>query len=252
MSNNGKEIHNMEMFQYGTTTFSYSLEYVPDKKDVSISISLHEGIQLRVPHGMDKAAIETILYKKAPWIIKKKYELEEIILPANQKEFVSGEKFPYLGRQYRLKVFKKEQLLNPKLNFNQGRFIAEIPHDMTEEEKANELKPLFKDWYITRGYKKVEDRLSLYGPKMDIQPAKVVFKEQKMRWGSCTPDGNIYLNWLIMMAPMPVVDYVLVHELAHLKYMDHSTDYWCFVKSILPDYEQRKEWLRINGPTLTI
>ena len=73
-----------------------------------------------------------------------------------------------------------------------------------------------------------------------------------MRWGSCTPDGNIYLNWQILMAPMSIVDYVLVHELAHLKYLDHSPEYWRFVRSILPDYEQRKEWLRINGPTLLL
>lgn len=242
----------MFSFQYGTTTFDYSIEYLEHKKDVSISISLNEGIKLRAPHGIDPATIQTILYKKAPWIIKKKYDLDEILEPAVAKEFVSGEKFPYLGRHYRLKVHKIENIHNSTLNFKQGRFIAEVPEHMAVQEKTNELKLLFREWYISHGYKKIEERMNLYCPKMELQPSKVVLKEQKMRWGSCTPDGNIYLNWQIMTAPMSIVDYVLVHELAHLKYLDHSTDYWRFVRSILPDYEQRKEWLRVNGPTLTI
>lgn len=119
-------------------------------------------------------------------------------------------------------------------------------------ERKNELKQLFKEWYIHHGHKKVEERLDIYCPKMEVQPSNIVIKEQHKRWGSCTKEGAIYLNWQIMMAPMPVVDYVLVHELAHLKHMDHSTEYWRFVRSILPDYEQRKEWLRINGPTLNL
>lgn len=240
----------MYSFQYGTSTIDYSIEYKKDKKDVSLSVCLNEGVKLVAPEGIGLETITSILHKKAHWILKKKYELEEILDPASPKEFVSGEKFPYLGRHYRLKVLKKENIHSSSLTFKQGSFIAEIPTHFNELKKINELKPLFKEWYIARGYKKVEERLNIYCPKMDLQPSKVVLKEQKMRWGSCTPEGNIYLNWQTMMAPMSIVDYVLVHELAHLKYLDHSPEYWRFVRSILPDYEQRKEWLRINGPTL--
>lgn len=87
---------------------------------------------------------------------------------------------------------------------------------------------------------------------MGVTLNDVQLKEQRMRWGSCTSEGNIYLNWRIIMSPMSIIDYVLVHELAHLRYMNHSNDYWNFVRSILPDYEQRKDWLRVNGPTLTL
>lgn len=83
-------------------------------------------------------------------------------------------------------------------------------------------------------------------------PSKLMVKEQKFRWGTCTPRGAIYLNWKLFLAPMRVVDYVIVHELAHLRYVDHSKHVWNLVRSILPDYEERKEWLRVNGPTLTI
>jgi predicted metal-dependent hydrolase len=242
----------MLSFQYGTTTIDYSIEYRKDKKDVSLSVCLAEGVKVIAPEGMDLSKLDRILHKKAPWLLKKQYELEEVADSPSPKEFVSGEKFAYLGRHYRLKVQKVENLKKPLLAFKQGRFYAEIPLNLSDEVKRSELIILFKEWYITQGSKKVEERLKIYCPKMELEPLKVVFKEQQKRWGTCTPEGTVYLNWRILMAPMAVVDYVLVHELAHLRYPDHSTNYWRFVRSILPDYEQRKEWLRINGPSLTI
>jgi predicted metal-dependent hydrolase len=242
----------MHSFQYGNTTIDYSVDYIKGKKDVSLSVCLTEGVKLVVPHGIDSDKLEGILYKKAPWILKKKNELNEVAAPPPPKEYVSGEKFAYLGRHYRLKVHKNETTINPTLSFKQGRFIAEIPTNMTDDNKVIKLSRLFKEWYITQGNRKIEERLNFYCPKMELEPSKIAFKEQQKRWGTCTKEGAVYLNWRIMMAPMSVVDYVLVHELAHLKYADHSADYWRFVRSILPDYEQKKDWLRINGQILTI
>jgi predicted metal-dependent hydrolase len=242
----------MQSFQFGNTTIDYSVEYIKGKKDVSLSVCLTEGVKLVVPHGIDSDKLEVILHKKAPWILKKKYELNEVAAAPPPKEYVSGEKFAYLGRHYRLKVHKNETLNNPTLNFKQGRFIAEIPTNMNADDKVIRLSRLFKEWYITQGSRKIEERLKIYCPKMELEPTKIAFKEQQKRWGTCTKEGVIYLNWRIMMAPMSVIDYVLVHELAHLKYADHSTDYWRFVRSILPDYELSKEWLRINGPLLSL
>lgn len=242
----------MYNFQYGTTSFSYSLEFQEKSKDVAISVGLGEGIRVSAPIGIELTQLDKILYKKAPWIIKKKAALEEIEVPAAPKEFISGEKFSYLGRNYRLKVHRYYNIKNTTLNFKQGRFIAEVPASMADSEKETNLKLSFKDWYTLHGSKKVEERLQIYCPKMQLEPSDVVIKEQQKRWGTCTSDGTIYLNWRIMMAPMQIIDYVLVHELAHLKHQNHSPEYWRFVRSILPDYEHRKEWLRINGPTLIL
>lgn len=242
----------MQSFRYGNTTINYTVEYIKEKKDVSLSVCLTEGVKLVAPEGIDSGKLETILHKKAPWISKKKYEFDEVAATPPPKEFVSGEKFAYLGRHYRLKVHKNEELKTPSLTFKQGRFISVIPSNLPDPDKRRELGQLFKEWYIMQGYRKVEERLKIYCPKMQLEPSKVVFKEQKKRWGTCTKEGAIYLNWRIMMAPMSVIDYVIVHELAHLKHKDHSIEYWRFVRSILPDYQLRKEWLRKNGPTLSL
>lgn len=244
--------YNMPTFQYGTTTIEYDIEYADDKKDVSIIVEWMEDIRLIVPTGIKNEQIEEVIRKKAPTIFQKMKEVNEIIDPPLPKEFVSGEKFSYLGRNYRLKVYRKEDLKKSQLNFVRGKFIASVPDGIDETEKRRQLLGLFKTWYLEHGIAKVKSRLQLYCAKMGVSPNDVQLKEQRMRWGTCTPEGNIYLNWRIIMSPMSIVDYVLVHELAHLKYMNHSNDYWNFVRSILPDYEQRKEWLRVNGPTLTL
>ncbi|ASS88162.1 M48 family peptidase [Geobacillus stearothermophilus] len=242
----------MPSFQYGTTTIEYTLEYVPNKNHVTISVEWLDGVKVVVPENMESDQLNSILYKKAPWILEKWYKFNEIADPPAPKEFVSGEKFPYLGRNYRLKVHKREDIELASLTFQQGRFIANVPSYLTESDRKRELYQLFKDWYISHGKLKVDERLKIYSSRMSVAPSKVVLKEQKMRWGTCTSSGAIYLNWRIVMAPIPVIDYLLVHELAHLKYPNHSNDFWRFVHSILPDYEQRKEWLRINGPLLTL
>jgi predicted metal-dependent hydrolase len=88
--------------------------------------------------------------------------------------------------------------------------------------------------------------------KLQQTPKKIIIKDQEQRWGSCTPSGNILLNWRIFLAPTSIIDYVLAHELVHLKHMNHSKEYWETLRMLLPDYEQRKEWLRINGRTLNV
>ncbi|MFL0361660.1 M48 family metallopeptidase [Pseudobacillus sp. 179-B 2D1 NHS] len=242
----------MPTFQYGTTAIEYDIEYTTNKNDISIIIEWMEGVRIIAPQGIASEQVEGIIHKKAPVILQKLREVNEITNPPSPKEFISGEKFAYLGRKYRLKVYREEGLKKAGLAFVRGKFIATIPATMNEDEKRRQLRELFKNWYLVHGKAKLQSRLDLYSAKMGVTPKDLQLKEQRMRWGTCTPEGNIYLNWRIVMAPMPVVDYVLVHELAHLRYMNHSSDYWNFVRSILPDYEKHKEWLRLNGPALTL
>ncbi|MGG0591517.1 SprT family zinc-dependent metalloprotease [Priestia megaterium] len=242
----------MPTFQYGTTAIEYDIEYVDDKKDVSIIVEWMEGIRLIAPKSINDKQIEEIIQKKAPAILQKLQDVNKITESPLPKEFISGEKFTYLGRNYRLKVYKEEGLQKVKLTFARGRFIAIVPDKLDDDKKRLQLIELLKAWYLEHGKVKIQSRLKLYCARMGVIPNDVQLKEQRMRWGTCTAEGNIYLNWRIIMSPISIIDYVLVHELAHLRYMNHSNDYWNFVRSILPDYEERKEWLRINGPTLTL
>lgn len=242
----------MPSFNYGTTTIDYNLIRNPQTDTVSIAVEWQNGITVSAPDSLPIDAINSTLYKKGAWILNKWYEVNEIVEAPLPKEYVSGEKFAYLGRHYKLKVLKNETVKSVTLSLYRGRFIASIPNNQSQKEQRDELYIAFKQWYLLHGQAKVQERLNYYEQIMGVTANKLSLKEQKMRWGTCTKEGAIYLNWRITMAPVSVIDYVLVHELAHLKYPDHSNEFWRFVQSILPDFEQRKEWLRINGPKLTI
>lgn len=241
----------MPNFQFGRTSIDYAINYQPNRKDVIISIEWLDGVKITAPENITQEKLQAILHKKAPWILNKWRELNEIADPPLPKEFISGEKFSYLGRQYRLKVYQKESG-QTTLSFHNGRFIAEIPENVPNKKWKQELYEQFKQWYIKKGTAKVKTRVELYAPKIMKKPEKVILKEQKMRWGTCTDNKSILLNWKLMMAPIPVIDYVIVHEMVHLKHPDHSKDFWKLVHAVLPDYEWRKEWLRVNGPRLSL
>lgn len=125
-----------------------------------------------------------------------------------------------------------------------------MPDDLDETEYRSTLYPLYKAWIIAKALPFTQKRLQRFTEKVQEIPAQIQIKEQEQRWGSCTPDGKILLNWRIFLAPTSVVDYILVHELAHLKDLNHSADFWNTVKMLLPNYEDKKEWLRINGTKL--
>ncbi|PJN50191.1 hypothetical protein PAEVO_52350 [Paenibacillus sp. GM2FR] len=242
----------MPEFRYGNTLIEYTLEFKHDAKDIIISVDWMDGVRVIAPPSVDDIKLQEVLQKKSPWLMSKWFDFDEIDLPPSPKEYVSGEKFLYLGRAYRLKVQKEAKESRTSLLFQKGRFIATVPTNTAQGEVSEQLRSLFINWYVLHGQAKLHERLKIYVPKMGVSPSKLLLKDQNMRWGSCTSDQSIYINWRIMMAPMKVIDYVLVHEMGHLRYPNHSSDFWQFVRSILPDYDERKEWLRIHGPLLTL
>ena len=98
--------------------------------------------------------------------------------------------------------------------------------------------------------KVIPQRVAYDAPKVGVSYGKITIRNQKSRWGSCSSKGNLNFNWRIIMAPARVADYVIVHEMCHLKYLDHSREFWSLVEEILPDYKERKEWLHQNGHKL--
>ncbi|MDO3678558.1 M48 family metallopeptidase [Paenibacillus ehimensis] len=241
----------MPSLKYGTTTIEYSLQRKAKKNDVTIAVEWSSGVSVVAPLDMSQDDLEVVIRKKGHWILKKLIEFREINDLQTPLEFLSGEKIQYLGRRYRLKVHQLSIDVKPELKFMNNRFVATIPSSIVANQ-TEILRNLCVTWLKNKGHEKLQERVKYYSNMMSLSPSQLVVKDQEKRWGSCTKNGAILINWRIMMAPMRVVDYVVVHELAHLKYHDHSSDFWKMIQSVMPDYEQRKEWLRINGPTLQL
>ncbi|MDO6657367.1 M48 family metallopeptidase [Anaerobacillus sp. 1_MG-2023] len=240
----------MNSIQFGNKNIYYTLKESHNRKTFSISVNQY-GVNVVSPPNVPIDKIEDILFKKGPWIVKQLSDFQEMQESVKLRSFVSGEKLPYLGRQYRLKIMKTDQP-TPALRFHKGRFYGEVHHSCREEEYRALLRPLYIEWVKRKGDKFTKDRLEPFTLKLQKEPKNVVIKDQEQRWGSCTPEGKLLLNWRIFLAPASIVDYVITHELAHLVHLNHSKEYWDTVRMLLPDYEDRKEWLRLKGATLEV
>ncbi|WP_240339814.1 M48 family metallopeptidase [Halobacillus ihumii] len=238
----------LPLLTYGTTDINYVL-YSQNRKDIKISVDLVNGVEVYTPENLEGAKVKELIKKKSPWILTKLRELNEVQISVQPKEFVSGEKFPYLGRHYRLKVHK-EPIEKAKLQFKQGKFIAVVLQNWSQEQTNHFLEGEFIQWYRTHGTSKIKERADKYQAILGVQSNSISLRTQHKRWGTCTPSGDIYINWRLVMAPVKVMDYVIVHELVHLLVAEHNEHFWKTVQSILPDYQQRKEWLRVHGMEL--
>ena len=114
------------------------------------------------------------------------------------------------------------------------------------------IKRALYRWYQTQATEYLSERLKTLSKKLGLFPKKVQFRHNKTRWGSCSSKGNISLNWLIIMAPVHAIDYILIHELCHLKEMNHSPRFWQLVAMYMPDYRLQKRWFKENGHLLTL
>ncbi len=110
----------------------------------------------------------------------------------------------------------------------------------------------FTNWYKERAYEKIKERVEFYAQKRGLKYNRVNITSAEKRWGSCSAKGNLNFSWRLIMAPLPVVDYVVVHELVHLIEKNHSKEFWKKVKLFMPDYEKYKDWLKEKGHLLTL
>ena len=209
------------------------------------SIKIEQGVvQVIVPQNLPQKEIDDLLKQKSDWI-RKKLIIQQSVPVSKPKEFVSGESFTYLGRNYRLKVLTGQ--LQP-VKLKQGYLQVTVPVEQKSDQAL--IRKLLQDWYLDRASKKLEQKTVKYAQQIGVQPSKIRVREYKSRWGSCSVRGEVSYNWRIIISPNPVVDYVVVHELCHLIHHNHSKQYWNQVRSIVPDYQSKRDWLKTNAGLL--
>lgn len=221
-------------------------EIIRTSRRKTASIRVEEGaVSVVVPASISVEKIDQLLVSKRLWI-KEKMALQRALAPVTDKQFVSGEAFPYLGRNYRLKV---EQGSFVPVKLLQGQLVVQTPEG---SQQPHMIRNALVRWYKRQALQKMRDKVKRYAPMVGVKPAGVAIKSFKSRWGSCTVKGELEFNWRIMFAPNRMVDYVVVHELCHLIHYDHSPDFWSEVWRVMPDYQECRNWLKENSERLVI
>jgi predicted metal-dependent hydrolase len=209
------------------------------RSSVRITVERDGSLTVAAPLGCLTAEIEQMVRRRLLWIYRRLQERELAPAPPEPKQYVSGEGFDYLGRTYRLQIVSPERGV-PPLRLYKGRFLL----DRDQRERGDEL---FRDWYAAHGQEWIERRLPLYVDRVGARPTQIQTRELGYRWGSCSKAGVVHIHWRVFQFSPRLVDYILVHELVHLIEPDHGPEFWYRVERILPDYQERREWLQLNG-----
>ena len=209
-----------------------------NRKTLSLSINENSDLVVRAPHRVSDDEIQKFISEKSAWIDKKQ-RLIKARLKDNLNQYSSLQCL-YLGSLYPLKIDNNS--VEP-ISFNGLMFT------ITNVNRDSISLPL-KSWYKKRFIEVALPRLSYFSDKHKLKVNQVRVKEQKTLWGSCSSKNNINLNYLLIMAPMKVIDYVIVHELVHTTHKNHSAKFWQKVATILPNYKDARYWLKENGHQL--
>ncbi|MFZ5943202.1 MAG: M48 family metallopeptidase [Bacillota bacterium] len=212
------------------------------RKTLSIYIERDGGVTVLAPDHLSIMEIEKVIEEKRYWIYKQLEEWKYMNSAKVKRQFVNGEGFLYLGRSYRLKLVDEQ---DEPLKLFQGYFCLRKKDIFSAAE-------LFKEFYRTKGAEKLKDRVNHYKDMIGVKPQGIRVMELKNRWASCSDNNILNFHWKCVMAPMTIIDYVVVHELAHFLYPNHNESFWNIVDKVLPDYLERKNWLREKGAALDI
>lgn len=229
---------------------SFELRESPRRRTVEITIERDGKLIITTPPQVPVEKLGKIIEQRRFWIYSKLLKKSAIKQPTEQKTYLPGEGFHYLGRSYRLKLVDSAD--NP-LRLYQGCFellrsaessSASAERTLSHQEQGRDL---FIQWYRGHIQQHLESITTLYANRIGAKPTSIQVRELGNRWGSCNPKGDIYFHWRVALLPSSMIEYVVVHEMVHLVQPNHNRDFWDRVERVLPDCVDRKEWLAKNG-----
>jgi predicted metal-dependent hydrolase len=211
------------------------------RQKLTITIERDRSVVVHAPESVSEEQIRQVVESRRQWIYEKAghpQKYRDLPHPPG-KELVSGESALYLGRQYRIEVLKT--------GLTEVRFVHRFLIPATGGKKREEA---LRQWYISKAGEKILPRVKIHAHNLGVDINGVKIVDNRYRWGSCTMNDNVNLNWRLIKAPMFVVDYVIVHELAHLIEANHSVRFWNIVRTQTPTMDKAKAWLKENGQLL--
>ena len=225
----------------------YDLLDGSERATTDIVIERNGKITVRAPKGFTPEQVDAVVQSKRMWIYRNLAEWKDLNASAVVREWVNGETFLYLGRSYRLSLVSDQ---SEALLLKDGRF--RLQRRLIETGGAAAARSAFETYYIDKGQQRLAERVAYYAKKVGVQPGEIHVKDMGYRWASCGKSGSLNFHWKCMMAPPRIVDYIVVHELCHFHRRNHDDAYWNEVDKVMPDYLERKSWLRAHGASLNL
>jgi len=225
----------MPTVQYGTQTIRYEILRKPTLKNSYINVD-RDGVIVKTNEQISETEIETLVLKKSAWILR---HLQAYKTRVEEGTIQRGTRLYYLGKSYYVELTTEERQ-NIEVKFIHSRYIIKAPAAVSQvalhqaidafykEKAADKILPLTKKW----------------SEQMQVSPAHISFRKANKRWGSCSPTNRISFNYHLMKLPIPLIEYVIVHELSHICCKNHSAEFWRLVGKYMPDYREKEEKIK--------
>ena len=210
------------------------------RRTIALIVQNDGKLVVRAPWGVTENQIQNIVDRKVKWIINKQVlsrEKQQRI----QKQYINGEKFLYLGYPYRLAIVDSPR---PALTLEKQFLLARTSH--------SKARQVFTRWYKEQAMQVITSRVHFFIERLGVSCPIIRITSARTRWGSCSFKGTLSFTWRLVMAPLDIIDYVVLHELVHLKHKNHSKAFWLNVQAYMPDFNERRKWLKENGYLLSL
>lgn len=207
------------------------------RQTLGLTVERDGRLVLTAPTRVLDERLERFAKAKRFWVYTKLAAKEALPPPAPTKQFVTGEGFPYLGRSYRLLLVPS---LDAPVKLDEGRF--KMPRSEARRGRAHMVQ-----WYTAHARPWLEARVERNASRVRVAASRVVVQDLGFRWGSCGKAGALYFHWQSILLPPRIVEYVVVHELVHLREPHHTPAFWKALERAMPDWEERRRWLATHG-----
>jgi predicted metal-dependent hydrolase len=241
----------MPLSMFTTLPFSYRIRRSQRVSNARIVVKPGQ-VEIVAPLQIPEHKLHKFVEAKQQWVTQ---ALKKMADSSPQKsgfvptEFEPGANITYQGNAYPLTV-KPTKLKRVKIEFTQG-YTVYVPESLNNTDDYNrQIKEALIRWMKKQTKQLVEQMIEIHASKHQLFPRTITIKTQKSRWGSCGIHNDININWLLIMAPKEVLEYVVVHELCHIRVRNHSSKFWSLVAEHMPDYQNRRNWLKKQGRSL--
>ena len=232
----------------GSKVIPYVIRKSEKAKYVRITVG-SEGVTVTAPSCVNETEVMSFINQKKDWINKKISACSVYNGFNSEHRFIDGEQLFFQGDSFTLRVVEYAGK-STKVVLKGEQFVVHINKLMPEADRKTAIRDKLASFYKRLARAAIVERVDYYIAALGVNYSSIRIKDQKTRWGSCSKQGNLNFNWRIVMAPSDIIDYVVVHELCHLIQMNHSKKFWHLVESHIPDYRERRRWLKQNSIAL--
>ncbi|HLF18133.1 MAG TPA: SprT family zinc-dependent metalloprotease [Candidatus Omnitrophota bacterium] len=222
------------------------------RRSFSITIDEQASVSVAAPYFASQQEIFGFIRQKQRWIFLKIEEAKRNQELINNRCFHSGQEFLFLGRGFRINV-KEDNIKRPQVDFNGYAWEVKVPDGLQDEQREEAVKSKMVQWYRQQAQEILPQRIFYYSRLMNVEPKNINVRSFKRLWGNCDyRKQSVQFNWQIILSPVNVIDYVVVHELCHLVHPNHSKRFWKKVEKYMPDFREHRQWLRRHATHITL